>query len=404
MQEAVKTCIIQAMKRQVSIPAAILSFLFIATFLIVLYGKGYRFGFINGRPDILGTGLLVTTSTPDGAQVLINGHLTTATNNTINLSPGEYTIKIFKEGYFPWEKKEIIKKEVVAKADALLFPTAPKLESITNVGVKNTVLDPSKTRIAFTVASQSAKKNGIYILDLTSRYILTLQSSSKQIVDDTTNLFSDSQFSWSPDGSELIATVSATTYLLSATNFNSNPPDVTETLTSVSGLWEKQKTEKDKSRIEALKKDLRDTVSQNFKILEWSPDETKILYEASGSATLPIIINPRLIGTNSTSEQRKIEKNAMYVYDIKEDKNFKILNALPKEESLQWFTDSGHLIYVHNKTVDILEYDGGNPTTVYAGPFIDSSVFPWSDDSKIVILTNLGNSSIAPNLYTIVLK
>jgi hypothetical protein len=51
-----------------------------------------------------------------------------------------------------------------------------------------------------------------------------------------------------------------------------------------------------------------------------------------------------------------------------------------------------------------MDYDGQNKTTIYAGPFIDDYVFSWPDGSKILILTNLGNPSILPNLYTIGLK
>ncbi len=133
------------MRKQLLISFAILFLMVIATTIIILYGKGYRFGFDTGTPAISGTGLLVVTSSPDGAQVFVNGHLTTATDNTINLAPGDYDVKIFKDGYFPWQKKIAIKKEVVSKADALLLPTAPKLESITNAGVFNPLLDPTQT-------------------------------------------------------------------------------------------------------------------------------------------------------------------------------------------------------------------------------------------------------------------
>ena len=71
---------------------------------------------------------------------------------------------------------------------------------------------------------------------------------------------------------------------------------------------------------------------------------------------------------------------------------------------LSWLPDSRHLIFVHDKKIDIMEYDGTNVTTVYAGPFVDSYVFPYSNASKIVILTNLGNPNITPNLYTLGLK
>lgn len=391
------------MKKQVFFPLLIISFLILATTLVVFYGKGYRFGFGQGKPDFFGTGLLVTTSEPNGAQVFVDGHLTTATDNTLNLTPGEYIIKIFKEGYFPWEKKLKIKKEVVTKADALLFPNAPKLENITNVGVKNPVLDPTKTRLAYSIASQSARKNGIYILDLTSRPILTLQSASTQITDDTTDQFSASIFTFSPDGSALIATTSAqTSYLFNTNGFNANPQDVTATLANVNSDWEKQKSEQDKSRLDSLPKKLRQVILDNFNVLEWSLDNTKIFYEASSSALLPIIINPRLVGVDTSFEQRKLVKGSVYVYDMREDKNYKIEVKSPK--NLHWFPDSNHLIYINDQKIDIMEPDGNNNTTIYAGPFVDSFVFPWPDGSKIIILTNLGNPNITPNLYTIGLK
>lgn len=404
------------MRKQIIISVLILLFLLTATTLVVFYGRGYRFNFGKGAPNLSGTGLLVATSSPDGAQVFVNGHLTTATANTINLAPGTYNVKIVKEGYLPWEKTLVIKNEVVTKADALLFPTAPKLESITNLGAQTPVVDPSHTKIAYTVASQSAVKNGIYILDTTARPILTLQSSSSQIINDTLNTFSKAKLQWSPDGSELLASIegeiSTTTYLLETNGFNQNPQDVTETMGTVNAAWNKQKADKEKSLTDGLPKPLRTLVTSDFRVIDWSADETKILYVASKSAELPIIINPRLIGTDSTPEVRNIQEGTVYVYDIKEDRNYKIIDSLENSDSLNiysltplmWFPDSKHLIYTHNKKIDIMEYDGANQTTIYAGPFVDSYVFPWSDGSRIVFLTDLGNPNTAPNLYTIDLK
>jgi hypothetical protein len=401
-------------KRQLIIPILILVFLLIGTSFVVFFGKGYRFGLNPNGAIISGTGLLVTTSSPDGAQVFINGHLTTATDNTINLAPGEYEVKIFKEGYFPWQKKIIIKNEVVSKADALLFPTAPKLESITNIGVLNPVFDPSHTKLAYLVASQSAIKNGVYVLDMTSRPILTLQNASTQIVNDTLNLFSFSKVYWSPDSTEILTTVSnlstTATYLLDSGTLNQNPQDVTETITTVNTSWNKLKTEKEKAQMDSLVKPLRKVVMEDFKILEWSDDETKILYQASQSATIPAIIKPPLMGTDSTPEIRDIKKGQVYVYDIKEDRNYKILDGLlaKSEDSspleIMFYPDSKHLVYVHDGKIDMMDYDGANQTTVYAGPFVNGYVFPWPDATKLVILTNLGNPNITPNLYTISLK
>jgi hypothetical protein len=52
----------------------------------------------------------------------------------------------------------------------------------------------------------------------------------------------------------------------------------------------------------------------------------------------------------------------------------------------------------------MIEYDGSNNTTVYAGPFIGDYAIAWPDGSRLVILTDLNNSTILPNLYTISLK
>lgn len=411
------------MQKKLIFPIAIFLFLIIGTVFVVLYGKGYRLGFDFDKPKLQGTGLLVATSQPDGAQVFINGHLTTATNNTLNLSPDTYNIKIAKVGYSPWKKTIKIQKEIVTVTGALLFATAPKLESITEIGVADPVIDPSGTRLAYTVASQSARKNGVYILDMTSRPILTLQSASTQIVDDTIDIFSQAKLSWSPDGKELFATItsaqkpeSPTTYLIKSNGFNQNPQDVTETIESILLDWEQQKKSKEKSRIDGLNGKAKKIINENFKIVSWSIDETKILYTASKSAKLPFIINPPIIGTDATPQERSIEKDSLYVYDIKEDKNYRIDigNWFGKAEleignsqglqPLSWFPDSRHLLFVDKRKISIMEFDGLNNTVIFAGPFMNNYAFPWPDGSKIVVLTNLGNTNITPNLYTIGLK
>ena len=382
--------------------------LVLATVLVVLYGKGYRFGLGSGKIEFNGTGLLVAKSIPDGAQVFVDGKLKTATDNTINIAPGEYEVKITKEGYFEWIKKVKIQAEVVTKAEALLIPTAPKLESITDIGAKSPVIDPTLTKIAFIVSSQSATRNGIYVFDMKSNQLLTLQSSSTQIVDDSVDTFSEAQISWSPDGKDLMATISAgritpTTYLLDTDRANNPPNDITETISNITTTWAKIKAGKEKAVFDSLPRGVKAIVRSHFNVISYSPDQNKILYKASRSGNLPIIINPRLIGVNTTAENRILEAGAYYAYDIKEDRNYKI-NSDNFKGAFSWFTDSKHLIYVKNNELHMIEYDGLNDTVVFAGPFIQNYVFPWPDATRIVILTNLGNTNITPNLYTISLK
>ncbi len=395
------------MNKQLFISIVIFVCLVVATIMVVLYGKGYRFGLGAGRIELSGTGLLVARSVPDGAQVLVDGKLKTATDNTINLAPGEYEIRIFKEGYFPWTKRVRIQTEVVSRAEALLIPSAPKLESITDVGAIRPVIDPTLTKIAFAISSQSATRNGIYVFDMRSNPLLTLQSSSTQIVDDSLDLFSESELSWSPDGKDLMATVSAnpfpSIYLLDTDRVNSPPNNVTATILGVNTTWSRLKASKDKAVVDSLPRGVRKFVGREFRLLSFSPDHNKILYQASSSANLPIVIKPRLIGVNPTPETRSLEAGSYYIYDVKEDRNYK-LDSDNFKGAYSWFTDSRHLIYVKDKALHIVEYDGRNDTVVYAGPFMENYIFPWPDATRIVILTNLGNSNISPNLYTISLK
>src|SRR3989344_5322587 len=102
------------MKRVVLTTLLVATVLLTGTAIAIFYARGYRLSPENGKTFVAGTGLLVATSTPDGAKVLVNGKLLTATNNTINLPPGSYNVKIAKDGYFPWKKEIIVEKEIVS--------------------------------------------------------------------------------------------------------------------------------------------------------------------------------------------------------------------------------------------------------------------------------------------------
>lgn len=410
----------RSMRRQFFISSLVLSFLILGTIGLILYGKGYRIGFqeANG-PQLSKTGILQIKSKPTGAQVYINGDLMTATDNDITLTPGKYTVRVTKDGYNDWQKDIQIEREIVSSVDALLLPRAPTLQSISTFGVESAVIDPTGTKLAFRIASNSAEKNGIYVLELTSGVfpVLAGQSNSTQIVDETIDTFSQAEISWSPDGKQILASIplgeSSTYYLLNSDDFNELPQNVTLTVNTVLDSWEEQRLAKQNARLKSLKTPVQKFAKENFRILAWSPDDNKILYQASASAEMPVFTKPRIIGNNWLYERRDLKKGAIYVYDIKEDVNTRIIDTIEEQcteletncvRPFTWFPDSNHLIYVHDRKIEIVEDDGSNMTTVYAGPFVDHYVYPWPDGSKIVILTNLGNSTTSPTLYTIGLK
>ena len=206
-----------------------------------------------------------------------------------------------------------------------------------------------------------------------------------------------------------------------ATSFNQTPQDITAIYQSTLTLWQQQRKDKEEAQIKSLKPEVQKFARSNFNILSWSPDDNSILYQASASAVMPVFMKPRLIGDNYLYEQRELNKGGIYVYNISEDYNTRILMPVsmictfddpncncdqltPCTQPLTWLPDSSHLLYINDKKINVIEDDGSNMTTLYAGPFVDHYVFPWPDGSKIVILTNLNSLNLPPTLYSIGLK
>lgn len=379
-------------------------------YCFILYGKGYRLNLTGkGNKILAGTGLLVLTSTPNGARVYINDNFTTATDDTINLPPSEYDVRIEKDGYYPWKKHVLLKNEAVTKTDAVLFPVAPKLEGVTLLGAEQPIVDKTGSFISYKVSSSSAENNGIYILNL-NRSIISFGSLSKQIASDKVDNFSKAVTEFSPDGLSLLATISAPAgervYLLKTDILNTEPQNVTFTVEQIKKQWELMQQQIDKKFITSLPSPTRIFIQNNFSEPQLSAEGDKILYVASQSATMPHFITPPLPSTNSTTETREIVKGNAYVYQIKEDKNY-LLYSLQDGEQLPhfiWHPSSAHVVFTQNKRIFSMEYDGGNKTTLYAGPFDPSFLYTWPDGSGLVILTNFNDETVPPNLYRVGLR
>ncbi len=374
-----------------------------------MYGRGYRF---NLKEKTLGsTGLVSASSEPTGATIFIDGKKVGATNTTITIKPGWYNIAFVKEGYQPWEKRIRVQGEVVAKADGTLFAINPSLSAISMHGVTHPILSPDGTKLAFNIpfaseasnGAQLAQKAGIWILDLIDKP-LGLNRDAKQILKGEILDTSDATLTWSPDSKQLLVDVptirkSTISYLVETDRLNdfAKPVYVRRDITND---WETQEITKEREKLSTLAPDFLAVATTSMNIIAFAPDESKILYEATASATLPIILIPPLIGTNSTEEVRDIKPNTIYTYDIKEDKNYRI--GTKDALHLQWLPSSKHLINIGKDKIEAMDYDGLNIKTVYAGPFWDSFVAPWTSSTRLVILTNLNPAaSTLPNLYAV---
>lgn len=98
---------------------------FVITPLIILYALGYNINLswpIKFNHALQKTGMLIIDTKPQGARIILNGQdyagffdkFTSKKNFTLspakikNLRPGEYTVRLELDGYWPWEKRLVI--------------------------------------------------------------------------------------------------------------------------------------------------------------------------------------------------------------------------------------------------------------------------------------------------------
>lgn len=427
------------------------------SYLAIMYAQGnYR---ITRSGILVESGLLSVNSFPTGAQVFVDGELLTATDDTLYLEPGDYNIRLIKDGYSPWEKDVKIEKELVTQADARLFPIAPSLTPLTFTGAENLLPSPDGRKIVYYTASASAQtRNGLYVLDLNDS-INPFQKTSRQIAADVPLYeLNDANFIWSPDSSQLMILTRLKQVVVDVSQMSNllSLPDISFRRSDILSEWEEEMYLRERQYLAEFPEEVIQVATQSANNVYIAPDKKKLLYTATASATLAPNLIPPLPSTNTQPESREIQPGGIYVYDREEDKNFLIsqdesltkndvinkslladdlfekkprtLVASPSAfdrlqeqdaantawrfntyhtsltlDTLQWFSDSDHLLFVKNNRIQIISYDGTNRTTLYSGPFAESFIYPWPDGSRIMILTTFSPDT-PQNLYSIELK
>lgn len=374
---------------------------FSGTFAAIKFASGYRLD-LSSR-QLKPTGLLAVTSEPKGALVYLDDKLKTATDDAVALPPGEYQVKIFKEGFSPWQKKLKIERELVVKTEAFLFPTVPDLRPLTFSGVEKPLLSPDGSRLLYLTPLPDPQA-GLWTFELTD-FLFSLGRSPKQIGKSTLLFdYSETNISWSPDSRQIIVEIPVTQvkYLLDPGNFNATNAlvDVSDGFPSTVKRWETEEEIKKESLLKKVPPKLVEILTEKADKLMFSPDNTKILYTATASAVIPEKLIPPLLATSTQEENRGIEPGNIYVFDLKEDKNF-LVNAPTND--INWFTTSRHLFWIDKDKVIAQEYDGTNQTVIYQGPFITPYVYAAPGANRLVILTKVGQEAL-PNLYTVNLR
>lgn len=429
--------------KRLLINIVIVAALAIGTAAAIEYAKGYRPNIQNRI--IQGTGLISLTSYPKSARVIINDRLTTVTDDKLYLTPGDYTIKIEKDGFSPWQKTVPVKSELVTSVDARLFPLIPAISPITFYQVDNVAANPDNTKIAYVVShSPVSADNGLYVYSLTGNL---LGSQNIQIASADKD-YSSAILVWSPDSSQILVIFTqdtktgqkiASSELLSTKSFNQTKDitDVTYRLPLIVSEWQDQLVKINQNSLSLYPDFMTRLLSQSAINVYFSPDKEKVVYSPTQDIKLPANdIGTALPNINSTTETRQLTKGDTYVYDLKEGTNYLItestnLNTVSKTlftttsatlsgnltdiEQIKAQTDSrfttntswygsSQLMYSNGQGVAIVDYDNVNPVTVTNAQIKQNFVVASPDYSKLIMLTNINQQPDTFNLMSFDLK
>ncbi len=382
-------------------------------FLIIAFARGYRPSLKEKK--LVSTGILTISSLPKSAQVFLNGELKGITDVNLTLPPGKYLVEVKKDGYLPWKKEITLKGELVINLFPTLFSINPSLSPKTNIGITRAIPVDDTGKALFFVDKDDLEKDGLYLFDI-NKSGLSFFPSLKPLIkkNQFPFIFNDGDFSsaeirFSPDYKQAMLIWKENVFLIGTDEENSQPFDISNSYQTLLSAWEDEKKQQEIKLLTAFGKDFVKVATDSFKIVAFSPDETKILYQAKKNVSLPLFLKTPLLVTNQTKEDRQLKINQIYVYDKKEDRNYSINNLSSLidnnyNDRVFWYSDSRHLVFVKDKKITITDYDGENEQTVYSGPF-EKEFLMVGGDGQLIILANLNpEANSYPDLYSVSLK
>ncbi|MFA6603129.1 MAG: PEGA domain-containing protein [Candidatus Shapirobacteria bacterium] len=390
-------------RKSLIVVLSVLTFIVCGTYLLSVLGRGYRLN-LTSQPRLEATGLLSLVSTPKAASVYIDDHLTTATDDTVNLLPGQYHLKISKDGFLPWSKTVEINRELVTVADVYLYRLAPDLKPITVSGAINFTVSPNGTRMVYAVASASAEReNGLFLLETgdnplnLNRYQTRRLSAPLPGID-----WTQFTFKFSPDSNEILAVSPNNNYLFTLTGPNTTDQvfDVTTQLNLISSRWNTQETRivsQNLLRLPPFIKPL--TASSSAAQVQISTSGDQILYQ---SATSSALVNPtRSPVPTSALSTNTLTLNGYYVYDLNTGNNFEI--NLGNYTKFFWLNNTTNLILVKTGEIAVMDSDGTNLHPLFKGSFTADQVSQSADGSQLIVLAS-PYPGAPTNLYAISIR
>jgi len=162
--------------------------------IIVLYSLGYRYDFPKNK--LLKTGLLIIESSPRSASVYLNNkYIQKTPARIINLTPGEYQIRVEKDGCFSWQKTLAVFSKTTTFADnIILFKSSGKPQEKILGSILDYQISFDEKKVVYLISNQNKKEVWLYYFDTQEKNKIYETSLENDISD----------FSWSKDGRKIL--------------------------------------------------------------------------------------------------------------------------------------------------------------------------------------------------------
>ena len=363
--------------------------------IMYLYTSGFRLkrDVKKGTIDINKTGMISVKSLPTGASVSLDGELRTATDDTVSgISPGTHRLKIVKKGFVEWNKDIQVFEQLVTDITAVLVSQSPRMEPLTNSGVKAPSISPTLTKLAY--FSFDSEKPGIWVVPLTSSLGLFRTNPTIAIQDTPYTKYSQGEeIAWSPDEKSLLVRAAGNVYHL--INLDTGTAQTTLKAADIKKQWADELTLKRTKFVNGLNTTQEVKTLALLQTSSWAPDEKKFLFTKQNGNQLEYRVydleNPIPVG----------EKVETLVFTTT------VSDPQPK---ISWYSDSFHLILVEgnvqkdNKgSISLIRIDGTNKTEVYNNTLYSDSVFSAPSGDKLIVVTSF-KSGDQSDLYTVSIR
>ena len=173
------------------------------TSLTLIVYSGYRIDFKNFR--LVKTGSLYINTNPGKTDIYLNNKKITQKTPTIinQLNPGEYDLKLVKEGYKEWEQKVEIIPSITSFVNYDLVLKDIELSPANEFG-ENTYYSSDNRYISYVKYNTETKLNNIFIYDVLTKDEFNVYSTEKQI----------KKISWSRRNTKLLINMDNGFYVL----------------------------------------------------------------------------------------------------------------------------------------------------------------------------------------------